>query len=140
MSEKTYKGSGLKFPVTIDSTGKFKISSEEEKIKEAIHLILMTHKGERQMLPTFGSELNKYVFTNTDATTLNLMGNSIKKNILKHEKRIEDVQINIATDKQQPGKLYANINYRVAHSNLTGNMVFPFYIQGGTEGDVDESK
>ncbi|GHU84905.1 hypothetical protein FACS1894198_1600 [Clostridia bacterium] len=140
MLEKDHMGCGMKFPPEVDaSTGRIKTSSAEEKIKESIYLILRTYKGERVMLPQFGSELNNYVFSNTDSTTLNLMANSIKKALSKNEKRIKDIKIQVLTDAKTPGNLNIDIGYVVAQNNQTGNMVFPFYIQeeigGGSDGD-----
>ncbi|MDR2817712.1 MAG: GPW/gp25 family protein [Oscillospiraceae bacterium] len=136
MLEKEHMGSGMKFPPEVDaSTGRIKISSAEEKIRESIYLILKTYKGERVILPQFGSELNSYVFSGTDTTTLNLMANSIKKALLKNEKRIKDLKIQVLTDKRKPGVLNIDISYVVAQNNQAGNMVFPFYIQEGIEGD-----
>ncbi|GHV29903.1 hypothetical protein FACS189481_3390 [Clostridia bacterium] len=131
--EKDHMGSGMKFPPEVDaSMGRIKTSSAEEKIKESIYLILKTYKGERAILPQFGSELNRYVFSNTDATTLNLMANSIKKALLKNEKRIKDIKIQVLTDAKTPGSLNIDISYVIAQNNQAGNMVFPFYIQEGS--------
>jgi phage baseplate assembly protein W len=131
-------GSGMKFPPEVDaSTGRIKTSSAEEKIRESIYLILRTHKGERVMRPQFGSELNSYVFSNTDTTTLNLMASSIKKALLKNEKRIKDLKIQVLANKKTPGILDIDISYVVAQNNQAGNIVFPFYIQEGSGGGSD---
>ncbi|MDR1354295.1 MAG: GPW/gp25 family protein [Oscillospiraceae bacterium] len=139
--EKSFLGCGMKFPPAVDSrTGRFELSDADDKVKESISLILNTYKGERLMLPLFGSELHNYVFASTDSTTRNLMAHSIKKSITWHEKRITDLDVSVTVDAQKSECLNININYVVTQSNLQGNMVFPFYIQEGMKENADEDK
>ena len=129
-----FLGTGLKFPVGVNKvTGRFEMSSNEEDIKESIYIILMTQKGERLLLPNFGSNVNDYVFEVMDETNLTLMSNNIKTSIEMYEKRIKDLDINVVIDKNQQGKLILDIRYKIAENNLPGNVVFPFYLQEGDE-------
>jgi phage baseplate assembly protein W len=107
------------------------MSSDEEDIKEAIYIILMTQKGERLLLPNFGSRINDYVFEVMDQTTLTLMANDIKRSIANYEKRIKDLDVLVEIDKDNTSKLILNIKYKVAQNNSVGNLVFPFYLQEG---------
>mgnify|MGYP003107712196 CR=1 FL=1 len=44
--KRAFLGTGFHFPLEIDeTTGRFRMSSEEENIRESIKLILMTGKG-----------------------------------------------------------------------------------------------
>lgn len=128
----SFLGTGMKFPVQVDkTTGRFKMSSDEEDIKESIYIILMTQKGERLLLPNFGSRINDYVFEVMDQTTLTLMANDIKSSIANYEKRIKDLEVFVEIDKDNTSKLILNIRYKVAQNNSVGNLVFPFYLQEG---------
>lgn len=139
MAEKDFMGIGMHFPPEIDkASGRFKTSAYEDKIKESILLILKTQRGERLTLPQFGGSINNYVFTNTDTTTLNLMANSIKKVLTKNEKRIKDVKIRILQDKTESGRLNVDINYLVTQSDIPGNLVFPFYLEGVEDKDNED--
>lgn len=134
MDEKDFMGLGMHFPPEIDkASGRFKTSAYEDKIKESILLILKTQRGERLTLPQFGGNINNYVFTTTDATTLNLMANSIRKVLTKNEKRIKDIKVKILQDKTVSGQLNVDIDYLVAQSDMPGNLVFPFYLEGVEE-------
>lgn len=134
MDEKNFMGIGMKFPPQIDRTsGRFKTSSYEDKIKESIYLILQTNKGERLTLPHFGGNLSNYVFSGTDKTTLNLMANSIQRVLNKNEKRIKDINVRINEDKKEAGKLNIEITYLIEQTDVPGNLVFPFYLEGTEE-------
>lgn len=130
-----FLGTGLKFPVGINKvTGRFKMSSDNEDIKESIYIILMTRKGERLLMPNFGSNINDFVFEVVNETNLTLMESSIKNSIQTYEKRISDLKVEITQDGQDSGKLMINISYVISKINMPGNIVFPFYIQEGVEG------
>ena len=61
--KRAFLGTGFHFPLEIDeTTGRFRMSSEEENIRESIKLILMTGKGERVMRPEFGCGLKQYTY------------------------------------------------------------------------------
>ncbi|MBP0979317.1 MAG: GPW/gp25 family protein [Oscillospiraceae bacterium] len=131
-----FLGAGLKFPVGVNSvTGRFEMTVDEEKIKESIYIILMTQKGERILMPGFGSEINNYVFEVMNETNLNLMANNIKTAIQTYEKRVKNINVEVTIDKFDSGKLVINISYVVSKTNMPGNMVFPFYIQEGETGE-----
>ncbi len=138
MGNNDFCGKGLKFPVSVNNvTGRFEMSFGEEDIKESIYIILMTQKGERLLMPNFGSKINSYVFEVMNETNLTLMANNIKNAIQTYEKRIGNVNVNIEMDKLNKGKLIFDINYIVNKTNEVGNMVFPFYLQEGS-GNINE--
>lgn len=130
-----FLGMGIKFPVSINNvTGRFNMVSDDEDIKEAIYIILMTHKGERLIMPNFGSRINDYVFEVMNETNLTLMANNIKIAIENYEKRISNLNVSIAADEVDEGKMIVNITYTISKTNEAGNVVFPFYLQEGTGG------
>ena len=130
VQNKDFLGTGLKFPVTLNNvTGRFEMVSGDENIKESIYVILMTQKGERLLMPNFGSRINDYVFEVMSETNLTLMANNVKTAIEIYEKRIKDIKVDISREYLGQGKLVLNISYVVATTNEIGNLVFPFYIQ-----------
>lgn len=134
LENNNFLGKGLKFPVSVNKvTGRFEMVFGEDDIKEAIYIILMTQKGERLLMPNFGSKINDYIFEVINRTNLTLMANSIKKAIQTYEKRIRNLNVNIVDDNLHQGKLLFNISYVVSKTNMPGNLVFPFYIQEGVE-------
>ena len=70
-SVKAFLGTGWKFPVEIDgATGRIKMSSNEDSIRESIRIIIGTRPGELPMHPHFGCGLQDYAFESPDYTTL----------------------------------------------------------------------
>ena len=129
-----FLGTGWKFPIEIDSsTGRFKSSSYEDDVKEAIYIILSTSKGERIMREEFGSNLSKYVFETIDATTIAMMKYDIKDALMNWEPRITDIEINVSRDSEEASKINVDIGYRVRKTNNLFNLVYPFYINEGTK-------
>lgn len=127
-----FLGRGWKFPIQVDPiTGRIKMSEYEEDIIEAIGLILGTRKGERVMRPDFGSSVFEYIFSEINATNMNLLSNEIETALIKWENRIKDVDVDIDLAPAEDNKLIIKINYVVKRTNNANNLVYPFYIYEG---------
>lgn len=131
--KKDFLGTGFHFPIEIDeTTGRFKMSREDENIKESIRLILMTGRGERVMRPEFGCGLKQFVYETMDYGTLIRMEQEIKEALTLWEPRIEEIEVSVAPSEEQ-NALMIHISYRVRATNNPYNYVFPFYLQEGFE-------
>ena len=64
---------GIAYPVRIGDKGLFNEASDIELIKGNILQILGTRRGERVMLPLFGSRIPDYIFEPLDHTTCALI-------------------------------------------------------------------
>lgn len=138
MEDKTYGkeflGRGWKFPVEADPlSGRVRLVSEEEDIREAIKIILMTRKGERVMRPDFGCRIHDYAFETMDYTTLSRMKHAVEEALRLWEPRIIDVETEVTVEDGSLGKLLIEIQYVVRSTNNPFNLVFPFYIHEGIQ-------
>ena len=134
MPNEEFLGTGMKFPPQINpATGRFMSVSGEQSVKESIYLILMTHRGERLLRQSFGTDLLSYAFMETDEVNLNLVRRDLTRQILRQEPRISAVDIDISTERE--GVLLFQISYEVRNSNVTGNLVFPFYLDTAVEAE-----
>jgi len=132
---KAFLGTGFKFPVQVDeNTGRMATVSYEEDIKEAIHIILLTRKGERLRNPEFGCGIHKYAFATLDYTTVSAMKHEVESALVQWEPRIEEIQVNLDTG-QQEGMVLIEIGYIVRKTNNPFNLVFPFYMNEGFGGE-----
>lgn len=132
MYNKSFLGTGFKFPVCVDpNTGKVRTSSNEEDIQESIRLILGTSPGERPMMPDFGCSINSFVFSGSDYTTLMMMKREVENALVMWEPRIRDIDVDIVSSPDETGKLVINVNYVVRSTNNPFNLVYPFYINEG---------
>jgi len=128
---KEFLGVGWKFPIQLDTDGKFALSQYEEDIKEAILIILKTEPGERVMEPEFGCGIYEYVFSTINISNLMLMEESVKKALLIYEPRIEVNQVKASPDYQENGLVLISIDYTVSSTNERQNLVYPFYLKEG---------
>ncbi|NHN32417.1 GPW/gp25 family protein [Paenibacillus agricola] len=133
MSE-DFLGRGWKFPIQVDkATGRIMMSEYEGDIIEAIRIILGTSLGERTMRPDFGCDVQRFVFGETDATTLMMLGSNVKEAIQIWEPRVHEVEVQALVDSQENGKVNIRIQYMVRSTNNLFNQVYPFYIHEGSK-------
>lgn len=131
---KKFLGVGWKFPIEVDSvTGRIKTSSYEEDIKEAIHIILMTRKGERAMMPDFGCSLGEYVFEHMNYSSIVKLQQEIQVSLIIWEPRIESVEVLVEQDSKEDARLNISVSYVVRATNNPFNLVFPYYLYEGAE-------
>lgn len=90
-SEKFY---GLKFPFGSLSDGGFlKKSSDLDLIKSALRQLLLTNRGERVMLPNYGTNLRKYLMEPLDQATLSQIRREITESFSKYARDINLLKI-----------------------------------------------
>ncbi len=132
MYNKSFLGTGFKFPVCVDpNTGKVRTSSNEEDISESVRIILGTTPGERPMMPEFGCAINSFVFSGSDYTTLMMMKREVENALIMWEPRIKDINAEVSSPPGENGKLIINVSYVVRSTNNPFNLVYPFYINEG---------
>jgi phage baseplate assembly protein W len=129
-----FVGRGWSFPIRIlQSRGKpfreIVPASEDEKVRQAIWLILATAPGERVMRPDFGCGIHELVFAVNDAATLGQAEDSVRSALIRWEPRIDVLDVN-AEVRDEGQTLWLNIHYRVRSTNNLFNLVYPFYLPG----------
>lgn len=133
MQSGDFLGKGFGFPVGLDPiSGRIRTAGQEEDIKQAIYLILMTRKGERLMRPEFGCGIHDFAFAAMDYGTISQMEDSVKEALILWEPRIRDVEVEIQPQ-ETAGKLSISISYVVRSTNNPYNLVYPFYLNEGIE-------
>jgi phage baseplate assembly protein W len=139
MADNRYLGCGMKFPPEVNpGTGRFVTVEGTDSVKESIYIILKTQKGERFLLPEFGSSLMSYAFMTPTKTTLELMKYDIRTMLLEQEPRLSDVQVDVDPVVQN-GCLMVSIQYQIQGSYTKDSMVFPFYLDGAQKEAYDET-
>lgn len=123
-------GTGWQFPVETDDTGSIAVSVAKEDVEEAIWIILGTARGERIMRPEFGCGIHGFVFETIDTGTLTDIRSSVREALRKWEPRIELLNVDVSAEEIDRGKLLISVDYRIRQTNVEGNLVYPFYING----------
>ena len=130
--DRSFLGTGWSFPPTFRREWYgVEMLKEEANVHSSIGIILATITGERVMLPTFGCNLQPYVFETMSASTIAMIEKIVHDALVIHEPRIivEELQ---STPDQAAGKLEININYSIITTNTRYNYVFPFYMGEAT--------
>lgn len=124
-------GTGWKFPIMINGRGGFSLAREEQDVAEAIWIILATARGERMMLPDFGSGIHNYVFAPNNANSRGAIAHQVQEALIRWEPRIDVIDVRADEDPSQPNLLLIQIDYRIRSNNAFHNLVYPFFLQEG---------
>jgi phage baseplate assembly protein W len=101
-----------------------------EHVKESIQQILGTPIGSRVMRRDFGSRLHQIVFAPNDSTIDTLVEHYVREAIERWEKRVVIGPVTVVHSERHVGRVEIGIQFRIIRTNVAGNLVFPFYLQG----------
>jgi uncharacterized protein len=133
MEDSTFLGRGWSFPPTFSKSNKqLLLVSEENDIKESLHILLSTVPGERIMQPEFGCNLRSLVFENFSLSVQTMAKEMIRRSILFFESRVSVNLIDFNMEEIHNGYLQILLSYTVRSTNTRFNMVYPFYLREGT--------
>ncbi|MCD8184806.1 MAG: GPW/gp25 family protein [Bacteroides sp.] len=103
--------------------------SEEEDIKESLHILFSTRLGERIMCPDYGTDLHNMVFHNMDLTARTQLQAAIEKAVLYWEPRVTLTKVSFDVSEEWDGKLNILLEYTIRQTNARGNLVYPYYYE-----------
>lgn len=139
MNNGNFLGRGWQFPpVFTGAIPQVAMTSAEDNINQSIDVVLRTVRGERCLLPYFGSELRSFLFRHPDATLKDEITQSIRLTLLNDEPRIIVESIDI-TFLAESATVVVHIDYWVRKTNSRHNHVFPFSLLEGTNLTVEQS-
>jgi uncharacterized protein len=123
-----FYGSGIAYPLQVDTAGGIRTVTNVEKIEESIRIILGTQFNERVMRPTFGCNLKSLVFAPNNEATANLARYYVEDGLRQWETRIDVFDVLVENDNLN-GYLLINIHYRILASQEVHSMIYPFYLE-----------
>ena len=126
---KTFLGKGWQYPVEVDRLGGVAPADTDELIRQSILIILGTAPGERVMRPGFGCELHELLYAPNTLATAGLARHYVEEALAKWEPRIKDVEVESSPSEEEPNRLDIAIRFRVRSSNVSRNLVYPFYLR-----------
>lgn len=132
IDNKGFLGRGWKFPVEFvrGNNGAILVQHEQD-VKESLIILLTTIRGSRLLRPTYGTSVRTLIFEPLDTNTATYISEEIKKAILVHEPRVFVDRVS-AVQESLNGTLQVTIDYTIISSNTRSNLVFPFYLNEGT--------
>ena len=125
--KKAYLGTGLSFPLHLDSAQRFKLVSSEEDIRQSIFIILGTMPGERVMRPEFGCRAHELLFAPYDTATASLLIYYVEEALRRWEPRIELQEVVVENDRAE-SRVIATIYYTIKATHDERSIVYPFYL------------
>ncbi len=132
-SPRAFLGRGWSFPPNfIKGEGIVEMTEAEANIKDSLYILLTTTLGERIMHPDYGSTLSKLQFEPIDTTFSTYITEQVKNAILYFEPRINLEGVDYLSDGID-GKVNLKVNFSIVGTNIRSNIVYPFYINEGTD-------
>lgn len=132
ITDRSFLGTGWNFPPTFRREWySVEMLSGEEDVRSCMQIILSTISGERVMLPTFGCNLQPYVFETMNVPNVAMIEKLVKEALIYHEPRIIVGDLT-STSYPEQGMLEINIEYTIITTNTRYNYVFPFYMNEAT--------
>jgi uncharacterized protein len=130
--QRDYLGTGWAFPLRLNLQGGIQLSTEAQKVKESIWIILRTGVGERVYRPNFGSRLSELAFAPMNSDTMLRIRIYVLEALEVWEPRIIVDQVITEPDPIR-GRIDININYRLKDNPDIYNYVYPFYLMSAEE-------
>ena len=135
-TDKSFLGTGWSFPPMFDKvSATVQLVSEEDDIAQSLQLLLSTTPGERVMQPDFGCNLDIMLFEPITTTLVAFVKDMIETSILYFEPRIDLDFVDINTLQVTEGLILIQLHYTVLSTNSRYNLVYPYYLEEGTEAD-----
>jgi len=90
---------GTAFPVrTTNTGGYFSRATDKMALKAGLIQLILTRRGERVMMPDFGTDIREAVFAPLDMSTAATLGSQISTTISKYEKRVILKNLDVVPD------------------------------------------
>lgn len=132
--EKSFLGRGWSFPPTFSKEkADIEMVSKEEDIRQSLVIFFNTKLGERIMRSNYGCIVHNYMFEKSDLYIIERLAYELKQTISIYEPRIIVHKVKATKSDAVNGLININVIYEVHSTNVRNNIVFPFYMNEGTE-------
>ena len=126
-----FLGKGIAFPFRFSAdTGGVAVSEGIQHVSEGLMSLIYTCIGERIMHPAYGASVRSLVSMPNSPVLLALIRHRITDAIATHEKRVVITRFEFDGDTalKDQNVIRARIEYRIINTQITGNLVYPFYL------------
>ena len=133
MDKNSFLGRGWSFPPSFDkTTGNVSMVENEIDIKQSLLIYFNTKLGERIMRPDYGCVLHDNQFEKINQDILESLIFEMKNNIGYIEPRINVERLYASNIDFKNGLIEIKIDYTIISTNIRDNIVYPYYINEGT--------
>lgn len=121
-------GAGLGQPLGPDASGRLRLASGPEKVRQSIFTILDTEQGERVMRPDFGCGLSRWLMAPNSVATRAAIEREVRKALERWEPRIRLLDVNVGVG-EDPAMVQIEIRYAHVLDGRQDILVYPFYLE-----------
>jgi phage baseplate assembly protein W len=130
---KSFLGTGWAFPPEFEvGDRRVRMVSEDDDIRQSLHILLSTDPGERVMVPAYGCGLRARVFDLITESTITEIRDMVERAVLFFEPRITLNEVGVEVEDPYGGRILIKLSYTVRTTNTRSNMVYPFYFLEAT--------
>ncbi|MFT6500414.1 MAG: phage baseplate assembly protein W [Crocinitomicaceae bacterium] len=129
MDKEEILGRGWGFPPSFDkSSNEAAMISGEDDVESSIYVIIHTKFGERVMRNEFGSNIYDLLFEPLNENMKTFMASTLKDSLVDNEPRINIEKITLTQNDPALGKVDIKVEFTMIETNVTKNLVVPFYV------------
>ena len=130
--ERSFLGKGWSFPPEFDHQSlTTRMIADETDIESSLHILLATRVRERLLQPDYGCNLDVLLFEPLNTGLKTQMKDRVFTAIYFYEPRVEPLDVTLVSSDAE-GMINIYVEYRVRITNTRHNIVYPFYINEGT--------
>ena len=118
-----FLGQGVKYPLTLTTTGRLDLSNGQTSVEEALQAILETAPGERPMLPGFGAKVGEF-----EPIDLQRMIAKFKKDVADYEPRVDSIEKIDAQYGPGAGEVSVSIYYILVGEANERILTYPLFL------------
>ncbi|MFT4924931.1 MAG: phage baseplate assembly protein W [Phenylobacterium sp.] len=132
MQDTQTRDTGWSFPPTFHCAGaSTAMVTGPQQIKQALQLLFTTKRGERLNHPTYGCDLDQYLFEQVTAQLLIGIEYTISDAIHRYEPRIHSPVIAVAATEEAAFVLKIKITYTIVEGEQQDSLAFDLDLQAG---------
>jgi phage baseplate assembly protein W len=128
MTAEPFLGTGWRFPILPDASGRLSYAEGADSIAQCLVVLLQTGLGDRVMRPDFGTRAPQLLFEPGSEQNLRELERTIQAAVRDFEPRVELDEVRAEADPVGPHRVTVSVTYRIRRSNTRENLVFPFYL------------
>ena len=130
-------GTGWGFPPRSDlNEASVNMVSGMQDIEESMKILLSTTMGERFMLPDYGTDLDQLVFEQITTTLKTYVADRLRRALTLYEPRVKIESVTIEDPDTLVGVVHVIVQYVIRNTNSRRNLVYPFYLNEGTQASI----
>lgn len=120
-------GVGWGFPVRWTAADGLELSWDEQRIAEAMRLIIRCELGSRRMRADFGADADRYVFAERTEQVCARLAADVRRALLLGEPRVVVDTVTAVPAGEGDDRIDVMIEFRVDRHRRPSSLVLPFY-------------